>query len=99
MSDFAIPKKFSLSLNFPKPLSPKLSKSFILKNTTGETAKAGKTLSAGNFGVPFSYIGVSPKTLAARAAVRPSSTLTGQTLLKTGNQGGKLKGLGKEIVR
>src|SRR5687768_18481716 len=41
MSHITIPKKFSMSVNFPKPFSPTLHESFRFKNETGETARAG----------------------------------------------------------
>src|SRR5688500_16727612 len=69
-----------------------------LKNKTGETARAGDLFSAGDFGVPPSYFGVLSHVSAVWPAVRPS-TYSGKTLLKTVNQGGKLRGLGREIFR
>ena len=95
MSNFVIPKKSSMSVNFPKPFSPILHESF--KNEAGETARAEGKLSAGAFGVPSDYFGVPTSVLAARPAVRPPPP--GKTILKTGNRGGKLMGLGGEICR
>src|SRR5688500_8611496 len=99
MSTFVIPKKSSMFLNFPQPISPKLHESFILKHT-GETAKAEvhpKQVSAGRFGVTSAYFSVPPKILAVQAAARPLNS-TVQTILKTGKIGGKLRGLGGDIV-
>ena len=88
MSFFAIPKKFSLSSNFPKPLSPTFHEPSILKHS-GETAKAKenpKQVSAGQFGVPLGYFETPFSSPVAQAAARPSSTSV-PTLLKTGKIG------------
>ena len=99
MSSFAMPKKFALPLNYPKPLSPILHESFNFK-ITGETAKAEKNpkqVSAGQFGVPLDYFKTPFSSPVARAAARPSHSKI-PTLLKTGKIVGQLRGLGGSIV-
>src|SRR5688500_18730782 len=98
MSHFTISKKFSVPLNFPNPFSPILHESFKIKNKTGETGKDGDLLSAGDCGVPPSYFGFPSHVSAVQPVVR-RSTYFGKCLLKTGNQGGKLRSLRREIVR
>ena len=97
MSDFVIPKKFPVSLNFPKPLSPILHESFILKPKTGETAKAGDLrtkLTSGNLSYHFGVLSSSiPETW-----LTDRQRLPVKTILKTGAHGGSLKMFGSKIV-
>jgi len=99
MSEFVIPKKSSVSLNFPTSFSPKLHESFILKSKTGETAKAGELktkLTSGPFGILPFHVGVPSCIPEARLTDRQKSSV--KTILKTGSKGGFLRALGTEIV-
>ena len=99
MSEFVIPKKSSVSSNFPTSFSPKLQKSLFLKSKPGETAKAGELktkLTSGPFGILPFHVGVPSCIPEARLTDVQKSSV--KTILKTGSKGGFLRALAIEIV-